>query len=438
MSGLREYQGFLNQEGAMDDLGKMISFLKDKGDTLLDITAKIETLMTYYNSNFNSVNSVRNDEYRFLEREFFDNPEQFPSDIRDGFEKEKVRQEKLYSENFSLLQEKQNNLSKELESLEKKREHLLEEKKAKNMKLDTQEEALKTRISGHDKRIADYNKKIDTLNSGLGFLLNFFKMREIQKTKEDILGERDLLIDEIEGIRTKWQEASGELAESENSLREEWNNRQVEKSIILEKLAYLRNNKDELVRKAALHVLLTSLEAGTGTPDEGLPEKKPSTCDVCKIENSSQNYFCRYCGSRFSGDRGDVAGSLVEIGELNTVYTTLEAGMKQSVSFLALTKGILKGINEFVKSVESVKNSQDTYSALPKLQIMVPQSSIDFGEKINDLARALVDADYHHHPLEFSESVTEYSDSIFTEKNIARFFNAMGDQLNKTTKEQWK
>lgn len=437
MPGPREYQGFLNQEEEMDDLGKMISFLKDTGDTLQGVTAKIDTLMTYYNSNFNSVNTVRNDEYRFLESEFFTHSEQFPRELREGFEKETSNQEKLFRENRQKLKEKLDAGTHELKSLDKKRESLLATMKSKNQKLDTREEMLKTHISEHDIRIAEYNKKIDLLNSGFGFILNFFKMRKIQKTKEDILAERDVLIDEIESVRCKWQEASEEIAGEEKSLREEWNNRHVEKAIIAEKLEYLQKNSGELVRKAALHTLITSLSPDSGMPAAGLTEKKPETCGACKIENTTQHYFCRYCGSRFSGDRRDVAGSLVEIGELNTVYALLENGMKQSVSFLALTKGILQGIQEFVKSVESVKKSQDTYSALPKLRISVPQSSAAFAEKIHELARTLGEADYHHHPLEFSKSVTEYTDSVFTEKQIAQFFNAMGDELNKTTKEQW-
>jgi len=421
----------------MDDLGKMISFLKDTGDTLQHITGTIDTLMNHYNTNFNSVTAVRNDEYRFLEGEYFTHPELFPEEIHQLFRKEHGTQDTLYRKKLDELHEQLDTVTREQKKVNKNRDSLLDDITKKNRTLDTREEVLKKRIAGLDTKIDEYNRTIDTLNSGLGFLMNFFRMRKIQKTKEDILGERAVLIEEIEEVRDKWLTAHAESTGTENTLIEEWNNNNVQQSILAEKIRYLHDNRPELVNKAALHAVLTSHPWKGIQPEGGLPEDIPASCTVCGLQNTAQQYFCRYCGSRFAGDRTDVSGSLTEIGELNEVYTVLETGMKQSVSFLALMKGILQGTKEFVKSVSSVKASQDQYSSLPALRIAVPETSAAFAEKIKELSASLESGDYERHPLDFSDRVREYSDSVFTEKNISQFFNAMGEELNKATGEQW-
>ena len=130
-------------------------------------------------------------------------------------------------------------------------------------------------------------------------------------------------------------------------------------------------------------------------------------------------------------------GSLVEIGELNGVHKSLREGMVDSVSFLALVKGINLGVNEFIKSVDSVKDSQDTYSALPNLKIDVPEFSKIFASQISELKPQIEVKEEEVHPEKYKKIFDEYSENVFTEKNIESFFSKMGDELNATTEEQW-
>jgi len=132
-----------------------------------------------------------------------------------------------------------------------------------------------------------------------------------------------------------------------------------------------------------------------------------------------------------------VTGSLGEVGELNSVHANLLKGISGSVSVLALIKGIGAGVAEFTKSVESVKASEDRYP-LPKLDIDVPEFTRKLAERITELSPKIDVKFFNLHPLEFSTSFSEYTDKVFTDVNIEKFFTGMGDELNRTTKAQWK
>ena len=102
-----------------------------------------------------------------------------------------------------------------------------------------------------------------------------------------------------------------------------------------------------------------------------------------------------------------------------------------------MIKGINLGVKEFIKSVDTVKDSQDKYSALPNLKIDVPEGSRSFASKISELKPKIVEKEGEVHPEKYKKIFDEYTENVFTEKNIESFFTKMGDELNKTTEEQW-
>jgi len=324
-----------------------------------------------------------------------------------------------------------------MKDADKKRKDFIEKMKSENSKLDVREEKLKTRVDLFQNEIDDYNRRIDELNTGFGFLVNFFHMRNIQKKKDSLLEKQKSIIEEIDDVRTVWEDRLKAYRGETEKIENEWKDARVDLSMISEKVETLKKNRDVIIKRAAFGVSLGTLSGGEkyiSSGRAGGPEK----CRRCGSENTSNMFFCRYCGERFSDDRKDIMGSLGEVGELNAVYRDLEAGMKQSVSFLALMKGLKKGLEAMKKSVSSVKESQDKYSALPKLKIDVPGESRDLSRRIGQLEDEIDVSFYNLHPGEFSQSFKKYSDGVFTDKNIEVFFKKIGDELNSTTKAQWK
>lgn len=420
----------------MGDLTTMISFLKKTADNLEEIRKKLDTIQEFFNNNFSNVEQIRLDEIKVLQDAFFHEPDALPKEIAKRYDDEYKQQEKIFNEKIQELQKEKKSLQKRLASANENRIALQKSIRRNNQKLDKQEEKIKKKVVELEQEINAYNEKIDELNTGFGIIINLFRMRKLQEKKELLLLDRDTLAEDIEEIRQKWQEKMTAYSTEEDTIQEEWNTVQVELSIISEKLDHLIEHRDQLVGKAAFIKVLDSLNGNEPflVKVEG---SVPDSCPRCKSENQKNKFFCQYCGERLSSDRKEIIGSLAEISELNSVYHSLQEGLKQSVSFLALIRGIRKGIEEFQKSVESVKESQDQYSALPKLNIDVPDISMEFSEKIAELSKEIDVPFYNLHPTEFSTSLEKYTDKIFTESRIEKFFVKMGDELNKTTEEQW-
>jgi hypothetical protein len=94
-------------------------------------------------------------------------------------------------------------------------------------------------------------------------------------------------------------------------------------------------------------------------------------------------------------------------------------------------------MNTFLKSVKDVKKTEDTYSELPTLKIDVPEISMKFTGHLKELEKKL-EIDFSGiHPAEFASKMFKETETLFTIKNIETYFTAMGDELNKRTKEQW-
>ncbi len=421
----------------MGSLSQMIQFLNGTCKTLDEIIGKLDKLQEYFNNNYSNVRTVRNNEIEFLQDEFFSNTKSYPDEFLRDYEKNLKSQEDLYEKNLAKLCNKQKEMRASLEKYNRERLDLFNEIRKSNRKLDIKEEDLKKRIAEYEKEIGEYNRTIDEMNSGFGFVTNFIRMRKIQKNKDKLIDMRDLLVGEIEEIRARWQDELGEKDELEKVLLEEWNNCNVELSIINEKVENLTKNRDELIRKGAFMATLENLKGNESFLSGSVKTAPPDKCSRCSSENKGNRFFCNYCGERFSDDRPDLMGSLMETGELNSVHENLITGIEKSVSFLALMKGLNKGVAEFTKSVSSVKESQDTYSALPNLSINVPEFSRDMADRVEKLNDKINVEFFNLHPKEFSESVSAYEKKVFTDENIEKYFNKMGNELDKTTKEQW-
>jgi len=420
----------------MGSLAKMIDFLDDTGKEVTDIREKLEKVQEYFNDNFNNVTKIRTREITWLQENFFEDMSRFPESVQNSYKKNLPEAEKNFEDQLKKLTAEKKKLETSMKKHDALRGKIIAAVKGNNTKLDKREEKLKTRVESYEEELAAYNRRIDELNSGFGFLVNFFRMRSIQKDKDRITEKRDELIESIEEIRGKWQEQLSKMEEKDTVMQEQWLQEKAELAMAREKLDILARDREVLIKRAAFMETLKELTGKEEFVKQAAGEK-PKSCRRCKSDNSSNSFFCRYCGEPFCEDRQDVAGSLGELGELNGVFEDLQTGIRQSVSFIALMKGMMKGIETFTTSVKDVKSSQDQYSALSKLKIDVPGSSSTFSAAIKDINSSLRTEFKNLHPADFAASFKAHEEKTFTDKNIESFFTAMGDELDRTTKEQW-
>ena len=169
--------------------------------------------------------------------------------------------------------------------------------------------------------------------------------------------------------------------------------------ILTEKIGTLRSDRETIIKKAAYVSTLNDIQEDYNRSEMSNEVVPPKKCKKCSSKNKNNLFFCRFCGERFSDDRKDVSGSLSEIGELNMVFNDLLAGIKLSVSFLALMKGLNTGVSKFTESVSSVKSSQDQYASLPKLKINIHEFSKSFADKIVLLEEKIDVQFFNIHPF---------------------------------------
>lgn len=421
----------------MGSLKDMINFLERTEGCIGSITEKLEKLQEHFNRNYNNVISVRNSEIEFLQKKFLSSPESFPSEIRELFNRNLKTQEKVFSENLSAIIKKRDDLKSSIDQINKNRIAFSEKLKKSNTTLDAKEEALKKKVEDLEAQTSAYNKTIDELNTGFGFITNFFKMRKIQEEKDEILKKRDELVAQVENIRNKWVEAEKTIGEQDLKIQENWNYLQTEYSITTEKVKTLEENRDDLIRKGAFSEALAELQGSEKFLSARSGARAPEKCRKCGSANSANLFFCDFCGEPFAENRGDIEGSLVETGELNRIYTALTEGVKEAVSNIALMRGVRAGVKTFTESIKKVKSTEDTYSQLPKLKIDVPEFTAEMSEKISEIEKGIDVKFFNLHPLDFAKKIKTDTEKTLTKDNIEKFFTLMGDELNKTTKAQW-
>lgn len=275
------------------------------------------------------------------------------------------------------------------------------------------------------------------MNTGFGFITNFFTMKKTDRLKKELLDKRNEHIDQIENIRNKWIKAETDIGQQDSQIQEKWTYLQAEYSILTEKILNLETTREDLIKKSAFTEAIGSLSGYEKYLSINAEKEKPGKCRSCNSRNLKNIFFCDFCGSPFSENRPDIEGSLIETGELNNIFLSLKQGIKQSVSLIALMRGIKEGVNKFLQSIKDVKATEDKYSQLPTLKINVPLFSKDFAEKLKEIDKSIEIKLQDIHPLKFAEEIEKNTSSILNGPDIEKFFVLMGNELNKRTKEQW-
>jgi len=274
----------------MGTLNSMVEFLESSISTASAIDEKLNKIQEHFNANFNNVVKVRTSEIEFLQNEYFKTPEKFPSQIKELYNKSLYEQGKKFKQNLTKLTEQKDKLETEIKTLSKDSSANFSTLKKTNTTLDKREEEIKIEINSLENEISVFNKKIDELNTGFGFITNFFNMKKIDGEKEIILKKRETLLLEIENVRNSWKERESKLLAQDSEVRNRWNDLYTDFSITSEKVRILTDDMDMLIKKAAFADALSSLHGdekflltSTGVTDI-------SRCRRCSSKNE-KNYF---------------------------------------------------------------------------------------------------------------------------------------------------
>ena len=405
-------------------------YLEERRALLSGIEQRLCKLQEKYESYFSEIAKVRDSEFKQLRKIILTDRSKLPDNFNQALDENLKKQERQFDNTLEDLKRERDTLQKEAE--EKRRASLKAEKniRRKNVKLDQEEEALKTRNQKLLAQIVEFNRRLKAMGKGFGFFSSLFKMRALQKERQILDEEQADIAARIDRLRQRWQEREQRHHDKETQYRRDWVTLSTEASALQTKIEHLESSKTRIVQRSAMEQVLFDMRPTLSEPKQGDPP-----CPRCKMPNPQSNHFCHICVIRLTGDRPDFAGSISEIAEINIHHARFSEGMQACQEIIGLVRGLKTGLDAFMKSVDDVMDSERRYP-LPKLKISVPKKSKDYGRHFDGL-KQIAGADLSLHPKAFAKKIQIMTSEIFTENRIKDYFETMGNELTSQADSQW-
>ena len=277
-----------------------------------------------------------------------------------------------------------------------------EEMQRVNPALNQREEELKAEAANQQAQIAQVDAQLAQAAAGLGWLFGFGKIHQLRELRH----RWEIALYATQGklfeVRSTWQKQHDQTADSESRLQKAWRFRTADIARYTEELQKLQDDLAGVCRREALTAILADLKAPQPTGIPAADAALPKLLDL----------------------RAQVADATQGIGD--------------SAELIGLLKGIDSGLEKLNTSVKSVKEEQDMHSELAALKLTTPPVDAEFHSIWPELLALVQDeAAATQHPKDFHAKLAAEIGGHLTDKQIEAMFVALGDELNRATKEQW-
>ena len=273
-----------------------------------------------------------------------------------------------------------------------------------NPELNEREELYKTHRAALETKLAELNAEISRLSRGLGFIVHFVSIAKLDRQRQRIIGQLEILAENLKEVREEWQTRQQEFQAEQEALQAQWRELGLKVAELRAELAYLDDDaqREALAVKRAIHHVLDNL-------------KEPIPCSE------------------------DLRSELEAMIELNIKTDAYQEGLGTVGGLIALLDSIGKGIDNLRESVEGLIGEQRMHSQhLPPLKVQLPDSVIAFHSQWDGLrAKMHDDARMCAHPLEFLEVARPVIERGLSDEAITNMFNRLGRALDEATKK-WR
>lgn len=415
----------------MGRLTDFIEYLDGRRKVVKEVETQLLALQEKYETFFAEVSRIREQEYAQLEAHLLADRGRLPAELNAALDEALVEAKREMDEKIAELEEKRDAFKAEAEQARDASEYRERMVRRRNVKLDRKEEALKERSAALLSEIDDHNRRIREMGRGFGFFRNLFRMRKLAKSCRALQDEQDDLAAQIDKLRHTWEEEEADALEEEKAKQGEWVEASTEAAAVQAKIDYLRSARSRIVQRSALEKVLFARMPTLPEPTAADPP-----CTRCGRPNPAVSHFCQICGLRLKEDRPDAEGSLEEVAELNAHHKRFQGGVQACQELIGLVRGLDSGIAAFTESVQDMHDSEKRHP-LPKLQIDVPPTSVEYGALFDELKANVTAQDLSLHPADFAEQVKTFVDTVFTEDRIKLYFETMGKELSIQATAQW-
>ena len=414
--------------GTLDDFK---TFLDDRHQVLADAESQLSSLLQKYETYFAEINRVRESELGQLREAILADRANLPPGLEHKLSQALADERTAFDASLSKLHERLADLHEQAEAVRTQSAEGERKLHQDNLDLDEAEELLKQRNAELLDRIERYNNRIREMGGGFGFLRNLFRMRKLAAERAVLDQQQADLMARIDQMRKRWQEIDVGFAEQEPGLKAKWIELTTEATAVQAKIEHLQATGVQIVQRSAFEKVLFARKPELGEAADGDP-----VCPRCSVPNPAGNHFCHICAERLVADRPDMAGSLLEIAEVNLHHGRFSEGMQACQEIIGLVRGLKTGLEAFAESVRDMISSQNTHS-LGILQIDVPEQSLAYGGQFKALLSLVSEQGLSLHPTVFAGRIESFVQLALNEEEIKGFFETMGEELTKQADAQW-
>jgi len=317
---------------------------------------------------------------------------------------------KCAAEKKKELAEKKAGLEKELkinearlDAIKNSRKDIIADYKVANPEMDAAEEAQKIIVSRQEGAVLMLRKTVESLNSGIGFLTNYWTVSAMKKNLAAGIEKLKQEKLKLKLIRTKFAETKTGKEQKETGLEGDFRE-------VINKIGYLKQAYDRVSGDIELTAAIEAADdVVKKAPAKILEELSGAIADIPK-----------YAADRIKKD--DYEKSLKTVAE--------------EIGFLA---GIRSGFENILKTANSLEEQYKQYSSyLCPLTIAVTPECEDFGASFKLMAQKVVDdAALGKDPAEYLKIVDAFHKKFINETAVKRCFESIGEAIT-TAAKAWK
>jgi chromosome segregation ATPase len=273
-----------------------------------------------------------------------------------------------------------------------------------NPELNDQEESLKQSLQNSQQNLIALNQKIKQLSGGLGGILHFGQISELDRQRQRLIGGMQEQQKSLQKVRQDWEEMHQVAVSEDLKLQANWQNVLTNQAARQAELNYLseESNRRNLALQRAVRQVLDNLKAKVNCPTPDLQTRLDQMVD-------------------YNRQTDDYQDGLASVGGLIGMLGSIQEGMRR-----------------FNTSIESLQEQEQMNSQyLKPLAIVLDDQTLAFTQQWDGLKKLVVDEKAAcDHPAAFIQSIQPVLNQQLSNQSLQTFFNRLGDALKAAT-DKW-
>jgi len=387
---------------SFSDLATMVGYFDEQAGKIERLVREMDEIQRGFNDQFVAAQDQHESALADAVQEAAEGYDQLADWVRTPVEGRLPALQTEKSARRKELEQELDRLQAERQSIEAQSDAELKRLSEANPQLNAQEEALKAQEAAAGGRVEELERQLQAAASGLGWLLNFGRIRALRHEWDQAAATLYGLRERLVAVRQTWADARQQATTDQAGLEDRW--REATREI-----ARLKQEYDGLVadpggacRRAALREVFDGLTgepapSGSATLDEALRQA---------VARKQQN-------------------------------ADYEAGVAAVSEIIGLLAGVRDGLVRFRGSVEAVRQEQDMHAELATLRLDAPAELLEFHSIWDALWPTVVDeARAIAHPKETADIIHQVIADRLSPERIEAMFNLAGQTLTEATR-QW-